>query len=514
GQVKKESPDSLFVLYALAYEGTNQIDSAMNMMQNLANKNPQSVVAHDYLATGELRQKNFAVSLEHGSMAVALRPSAARWDLLGRAYAGVELADSALLCFDKALEIDTTQSSYYFNRANTYWFLKKEVVSAYMDLTDAIRLDSLQGNYFALRGHVLMNDYPDAAYKNFCRAITLKDTSLSNFVARAATAAQLGLLDSARADLPRFKDSEEYFYWANLVKAQLALADNKPDVCLELTKVILSEEPTDQNFVDLKVRALLLKNLQKEALNYLNSLEYKKLSLYLRRTISKLEFYEKANSENTFMANKFLYFKDINAKNFDNLFAQTKKKKGKYAYKKLAEKYSKNYLSLSPDEWFMYYLGFSSRDNFSTVSLSEMQEDALVQAIHEERYDDCINEGLKVVEKDIELFPLYNIMAIAAMYAGYEDKVREFLYKSEAYYNAILATGTGNSTEEAMLVFSVNHEYGILEYLQYTSSRQTLLTQNGHSYDKLETLSLLGKPRDFYFMVDPLFLSYKKVFKK
>jgi hypothetical protein len=75
--------------------------------------------------------------------------------------------------------------------------------------------------------------------------------------------------------------------------------------------------------------------------------------------------------------------------------------------------------------------------------------------------------------------------------------------------DSIVRSSDGKSPKTAWVVISVHEEYVVLQVLGFTLSEQSLLHQDGHSYDEMKVKSQQdGSEQTFYFNVDIPFKSY------
>jgi tetratricopeptide (TPR) repeat protein len=72
------------------------------------------------------------------------------YNILGLSYSKDGLGDSAILCFNKAIEKDSLNNVYYCNRGSTYYYLQKEDL-AFSDFQKSLNLDS---NYAEAWGYM------------------------------------------------------------------------------------------------------------------------------------------------------------------------------------------------------------------------------------------------------------------------------------------------------------------------------------------------------------------------
>jgi hypothetical protein len=75
--------------------------------------------------------------------------------------------------------------------------------------------------------------------------------------------------------------------------------------------------------------------------------------------------------------------------------------------------------------------------------------------------------------------------------------------------SSIRNSGDGKSPETAWVVINVHEEYVILRILGFTPGEQSLLHNNGHSYDVMKVKNAKdGTGQTFYFNVDIPFKHY------
>jgi hypothetical protein len=74
--------------------------------------------------------------------------------------------------------------------------------------------------------------------------------------------------------------------------------------------------------------------------------------------------------------------------------------------------------------------------------------------------------------------------------------------------DSIRSSGDGKSPATAWVVISVDEEYAVLRALEFKPSGQSLLRQNGHSYDVMKAKNDDGTEQTFYFNVDIPFEHY------
>ncbi len=65
-----------------------------------------------------------------------------------------------------------------------------------------------------------------------------------------------------------------------------------------------------------------------------------------------------------------------------------------------------------------------------------------------------------------------------------------------------IRTGDGRTPATAFTVISVGEEYGMLHALGLQRTKQTLVRDGGHAYDRLDTVDRNGTPQSLFFQID------------
>ena len=75
-----------------------------------------------------------------------------------------------------------------------------------------------------------------------------------------------------------------------------------------------------------------------------------------------------------------------------------------------------------------------------------------------------------------------------------------------------IQTGDGLTAKTAFTVINVPEEYSLVSEFGRRVTRQSLVRQDGHSYDVLETVDQKGDARAFYFLIDRVMAAEIKQF--
>jgi tetratricopeptide (TPR) repeat protein len=202
-------------------------------------------------------------------------------------------------------------------------------------------------------------------------------------------------------------------------------------------------------------------------------------------------------------------FKELSDNNTALLDKLVKDPDSKYNYEKLLARFRASE-TLSTDEYFMVYYGFTTDSRYSPYGSSapDVRKD-----LKEENYSAVIDACVDALKKD-ELNPaLHYYLGIAQFRSGAVDDGLNSLKKYIGIMEGMTSTGSGATTADAIIVISTHEEYEVLSYFGYYSNGQALLNRDGHSFDRLSATDEEENKKDFYFNIDKPFGSLGNMFK-
>ena len=136
-------------------------------------------------------------------------------------------------------------------------------------------------------------------------------------------------------------------------------------------------------------------------------------------------------------------------------------------------------------------------------------EDAMTDALNKKDYPEALKDAEAVLESDYVNIDAHYISLVANREMGATDKAEFHRTVFRGLINSILNSGDGKSLEKAWVVINVHEEYVILRVLGFKPSQQSLVNQNGHSYDVMKVKNAEdGTEQTFYFNVDIPFKHY------
>jgi pyrimidine-specific ribonucleoside hydrolase len=176
---------------------------------------------------------------------------------------------------------------------------------------------------------------------------------------------------------------------------------------------------------------------------------------------------------------------------------------GRFNYGRLAGRFLQLDTTLSDEELALLSFGYTLQPRYDPYGQS-LKEDTLFRLFREEKLDEALQYGETYLKENpvslrgsLGLALVTDKLERAEEYERYRTRFLQLL-------RGVLSTGTGRSVESAYVVINVRDEYVVLNYLDYTSSLQTLVEgKKGRFYDRLEAVSRrdTSERRDFYFDV-------------
>jgi len=154
---------------------------------------------------------------------------------------------------------------------------------------------------------------------------------------------------------------------------------------------------------------------------------------------------------------------------------------------------------LGLDEYFQFYVSQQYSKSFSPYLPSGPE---IPELFRDESFEElCKYTSGIFKDNPLNLDHLY-MVGVANMAS---DDTENFKLLYSAYLGimeSILATGSGESYDSALVVVSAHDEYSVLSYLGLQPKGQALSHHNGHSYDILSTVDQQQNEQEVYFNID------------
>ncbi len=388
--------------------------------------NPKSGETHFQLGRLYSRKKDFKKAQIYLDKATLLEPKNSNL-LAHRAifkYTKIDDKIGAENDFNKAIEIDTKNTSIYISRAQ-YRISENLLTLALIDFNKAIELDPKNYQAYLLRSEIFYNQQkPDLAIKDLSIAISIDEKQESAFTARGSVYASLGEFSKANENFDKsieiYPNGYYVYYLRSKIKYQ---AEDMNGSCQDLQlslDLIKKYDPESPYKLE----------IEKSLLDYCNNV---KPSYYFQRGIAlfNMQEFEKSIIEHSkglekFPNNSMLHSFRANSfyslQKFEKAIADYQKANQNIENLKIDMRENPNYNSMETAD-FEKYVNATIANNYLMMAKSNFEISKYENALS------AIDEGIKLMP-NIEEFGLenyYNCRGAINMAVGeYEKAIQDF----------------------------------------------------------------------------------------
>lgn len=154
-------------------------------------------------------------------------------------------------------------------------------------------------------------------------------------------------------------------------------------------------------------------------------------------------------------------------------------------------------------------LSYMDSPEYKAAKDTSNAETAMWDALDAKDYARALKEAEEVLASEYVNIDAHYVALVANRELGAADKSSFHRTIFRELINSIRSSGDGKTIATAWVVISVHEEYVLLRALGYKPSGQSVLHQDGHSYDVMKVKSAEdGSEQTFYFNVDIPFKHY------
>ncbi|HWG21935.1 MAG TPA: DUF4919 domain-containing protein [Terracidiphilus sp.] len=136
-------------------------------------------------------------------------------------------------------------------------------------------------------------------------------------------------------------------------------------------------------------------------------------------------------------------------------------------------------------------------------------EKAMFEALDARDFPKALKSAETVLASEYVNIDAHFVAFSACKQMGAMDQAQFHLTIFRGLIDSIRSSGDGSSPEKAWVVITVHEEYVLLRVLGFRPSGQSVMNQNGHSYDVMKVKNAKdGSDQTFYFNVDIPFKHY------
>jgi hypothetical protein len=154
-------------------------------------------------------------------------------------------------------------------------------------------------------------------------------------------------------------------------------------------------------------------------------------------------------------------------------------------------------------------LSYMDSPEYKAAKDNSKSEDAMTDALNKKDYPTALKNAEAVLASNYVNIDAHFVALVANREMGAVDQAEFHRTVFRGLVSSIRNSGDGKSPETAWVVINVHEEYVILRILGFTPGEQSLLHNNGHSYDVMKVKNAKdGTGQTFYFNVDIPFKHY------
>ncbi len=452
-----------------------QTDSALFYIKKAQKHNPDTLIYRTFEAINYLYQEKLepAFSILEEVLEIDPNNETANY-YMAHIYFMTNTLDSALRYVNLALKEKETGSSYKLK--TEIYFAQERYSDAIFEIDKAIKLEPENDDYIVSKIEIFMKI---EQYQDVIRLCLPKVSE--KYITEYYYYLILGYMNSMKSG-----DSALYY----IKKAQKEDPNN--DIFYYLEGYIYYYTYFDYDNAYLCFSAALTLNPKK--INYYYYVANSKIYKNTQETVFKdvRERFELLNQE---------YFKDMKK--------WSKSKKHKYYYFRLLSKFKNDPTTLGFDEYFMLYFGNALQNDFTPYLVNNP---AIREAYENKNYEKCIKLGTDFVKEHPTNLLSYYFISNSYYMLDNLEMATKYLTIYLGFVKGIIFSGSGLNKDEPYIVSSVNDEYTILEFFEYSATQSSLINGKKHNYDVF-SYKHNNQMREMYFNID-LFYGKKNVIRK
>jgi hypothetical protein len=127
------------------------------------------------------------------------------------------------------------------------------------------------------------------------------------------------------------------------------------------------------------------------------------------------------------------------------------------------------------------------------------EEKEMFQRLNGKDFAKALNDAEKVLAQEYVNMDAHFVAYVCNQELGHQEKANFHRAVFRALVDSIVHSGDGKSPQGAWVVISVHEEYVVLRALGFQPVQQSLMNQNGHSYDVMKVKGQEGAEQTFYF---------------
>jgi hypothetical protein len=144
-------------------------------------------------------------------------------------------------------------------------------------------------------------------------------------------------------------------------------------------------------------------------------------------------------------------------------------------------------------------LAYTDTADYNPYSSDRESRKEMFAALNAKEFARAIGAAEKILTKNFVEINSHFVSYVAHRELGNADKSKFHKFMFDGLVKSILSSGDGKTADTAFVVISTDEEYTLFNVLGLVPNGQSLISQNGHSYDRLGATDRKSQEASAYF---------------
>lgn len=201
-----------------------------------------------------------------------------------------------------------------------------------------------------------------------------------------------------------------------------------------------------------------------------------------------------------------------NAPDYEQIKKDINKKDSEFYYPELLRRFQEADTTLSLEQLRHFYYGTATRPEYNPYQFD------LSKALNEALEQKDLQQAKSIIDRQLAKDPtnlkfyMQKMMVNIDLYGRESEEANNAFFQVYMLLSAILSSGDGKTKESAIYVINIADEYALMYRFGVTPTSQSLVRENGQSYDRMELTNNEKGLKVLYFNVTIMEESLKKLF--
>ncbi len=130
-------------------------------------------------------------------------------------------------------------------------------------------------------------------------------------------------------------------------------------------------------------------------------------------------------------------------------------------------------------------MAYTETSDYSPYGGDRETRQRMFAALNAKEFDSAVESAEKILAKNFVEINAHFVAYVAHREAGRAEKATFHKFMFDGLVKSITGSGDGKSAETAFVVITTDEEYTLFNVLGLRPTGQALITQNGHSFDRM-----------------------------